>query len=219
MQEMSYVPERMERVPAFWRIMEDHVLLPISIHFRLDDFARAKSRIFVHDFQINWGNTGNPHFFAFRALLDMFHWHKEKVKKIPVEEPVDFIFDEHTMKRPLLEAWDSYMMLRPAHVKPRYGSTPIFRDDRKFLPLQAADMWAWWVREWYEQGKPLHELMGVPDFGKWQGREGIDKFVIQFNEEHLVENLMTLAASCAPRNTMINDSKTMKAIPGTGPIR
>jgi hypothetical protein len=207
MSEMAALQERMDRVPGFWRVMEEHVLLPVSIHFRIRDFERAKARIFVDNYNIDWGNFGDNHYFAFRALLDMFHWHKAQVKKIPLDQTVDFIFDEHTMKKPLLSAWDTYMQERPLHIKPRYGAAPIFRDDRDFLPLQAADMWAWWVREWYETGKPLHALMGVPDFGKWQGKEGIDKFVIQFNEDHLAENLMEIVATALPMNVMVNDAK------------
>jgi hypothetical protein len=32
------------------------------------------------------------------------------------------------------------------------GDTPVYRNDRTTLPLQAADLYAYWVREWENNG-------------------------------------------------------------------
>lgn len=206
MSEMAASPERMERVPAFYRVMEDHILLSVSVHFKIADLAAAQRRIFVPRAPIDWGDFANPHFFAFRGLLDMFHLHREMIEdKIPLDQPVDFIFDDHSAKKPLLQAWDDYLDRRKAHIRKRYGATPIFRDDRQFLPLQAADLWAWWVREWYETGDPIDEHMNVPNFGKWRARQGHRKMVIQFSEDELANGMLSLAAEHLPANLWVCD--------------
>lgn len=68
--------------------------------------------------------------------------------KLNISEPVDYIFDDqigftadaiHTweiMKRQLLN------VMAPNHLG-FIGSPPVFRDDKDFLPIQAADMIAW----------------------------------------------------------------------------
>jgi hypothetical protein len=37
----------------------------------------------------------------------------------------------------------------PSYLKPLVGSRPIHRDEKAFLPLQAADMFAWHNRRFY----------------------------------------------------------------------
>ena len=44
----------MKRVPAFYRIMEDHVLASISIQFKISDLERALARIYLPGFKIAW---------------------------------------------------------------------------------------------------------------------------------------------------------------------
>jgi hypothetical protein len=82
--------------------------------------------------------------------------------------PIDFIFDDQgtvgteamlwyqVIKFDLHAEWQGYM-----------GSTPIFRDDKAMLPLQAADMLAWHIRRSREarytaENRPLlQQLLGI----------------------------------------------------------
>jgi phytoene/squalene synthetase len=84
-------------------------------------------------------------------LVDEFHLQRQNFRSIDPDQKVDFIFDNLTDKKPILEAWDEYIGRAQDHVKDRFGATPRFENDQEFLPLQAADLWAWWVREWYEE--------------------------------------------------------------------
>jgi hypothetical protein len=61
--------------------------------------------------------------------------------------PTDFIFDEQGIVGAETVVWYSYMKGQQApHIAALMGSTPIFRDDKWVLPLQAADMAAWHMR-------------------------------------------------------------------------
>jgi Protein of unknown function (DUF3800) len=64
--------------------------------------------------------------------------------------PVDFIFDEQGQIG--LQALQWYARLAdvvPEPYKTMIGNTPVFRNDRDMVPLQAADMLAWHIRRAY----------------------------------------------------------------------
>jgi hypothetical protein len=48
-------------------------------------------------------------------------------------------------------------MLGDLIFRPYIGSAPIFRNDREFLPLQAADMYAWQIRRYFYENKVLYQ--------------------------------------------------------------
>ncbi len=192
MSEMAALPERMERLPAFWRAIQNHVAVSLSCRINIAELRRARARIYIPAADLRWGFWANPYLAASRCLLDMFHNKRKEIEsRIPSSEPVDFIFDEQTEKAVVLEAWARYIAGRPDETRRLYGATPRFENDQKFLPLQAADFWAWWVRKWSEAGDlkgRLHEL----DFGKWKAAGTAKTLVIHisFNEDQLVESMI-----------------------------
>nr|NUR37546.1 hypothetical protein [Sphingomonas sp.] len=204
----------MQRVPAFYRIMEDHVLFSVSVHFKLSEFNAARRRIYIPGVNLRWKEWGQPHFTAFRAILDRFHIEKETFAQfgLPIDQPVDFIFDEHSIKRPFDAAWDEYISGRPPDIKERFGQHPIFRNDREFLPLQAADLWAWWVREWYATGDPIGDHINLPDFGKWKARPGHVKQVWHLQEDHMARYYMRIGAGMVPPSGWIYDLRPGRGI-------
>ena len=69
----------------------------------------------------------------------------------------DFIFDQQgKIGEDAVRVWDGLQLTIEANAaagrldyRPFIGERPIFRDDKKFLPLQAADLYAWHVRRDY----------------------------------------------------------------------
>ena len=140
MSEMALSPDRMERVQAFYRLIEDNVLTSISARLNLIDFRRAQERATFLATRMNWtvnyGIWTNPYYVAFRILLDGFHQQRNNFTSIHAGEKVDFIFDDRVEKAPILQAWDEYLENRDDEVRARYGATPRFENDQEFLPLQ-----------------------------------------------------------------------------------
>jgi hypothetical protein len=205
MAEMALNNERQARVLPFYRVIEKHVLCSISCTFNMSDLKRAKKRISVPNLQIDWGFFSNPYLFALRGLMDMFHTYKEKIKNIiPIEDKVNFIFDSITTKSQVLSSWEMYMEERPDEIRQYFGDLPQFADDKKFLPLQAADLWVWWVRRWTEEGHP--EKMEVCDFGTWKA-ERIDhpKIAISFNEDQIVAAIISIMHTMLEPGRIIYD--------------
>jgi hypothetical protein len=198
MTEMASNPERMARAEAFYRVIENHVPISISCRMNLGDFTQAYERVRAYALQMRWSvdfaKWENPYFFLFRGLMDRFHDHREAMKAaIPLDEQVDFIFDNQSEKSFILAAWDEIVEGRPDEVQQYYGATPRFEDDLKFLPLQAADLWAWQVREWYEEdADPIPDKMRAVDFGKWRGKKQRATIAISYTEDQIVDSIQSV---------------------------
>lgn len=77
-----------------------------------------------------------------------------------IVDPCDFIFDEQGgFGKAALAWWPNLKMLVEKSARSdlaRFvGSPPIFRDDKCFLPLQAADLYAWQLRNNFIQNRVL----------------------------------------------------------------
>jgi hypothetical protein len=90
-------------------------------------------------------NAINPFYLAFSRIVSGFAiWQTD----LGLHDKVDFIFDDRVMeKKKIRDAWDSFKENAAAEARPYIGSDPRFEDDKEFLPLQAADLIAWWVRK------------------------------------------------------------------------
>jgi len=190
----------MDRVQAFYKVIDKYPdIVPISLRINLEDLGSAKKRLAIFADTMGWtvhlNNWANPYYLAFRLLLDHFHIHPVPMENIPAGEPVDFIFDERTEKKFILAAWDEIVERLSDEVKHPLGSTPRFENDQKFLPLQAADLWAWWVREWYEEDNhhPPAKINQL-DFGTWRGTKR-KKLVMTAFEDQLFNVLLAVSVS------------------------
>ena len=204
MTEMAMTPERMARVQVFYKAIESHVATSISCRINLDDFRRAQERAReniatkygIKD--IDWALWGNAYFFAFRVLIDQFHQRRKQFESIPADEPVDFYFDEKVEKKAIREAWDEYLGRATPEIRARYGNEPRFENDLHFEALQTADLWAWWVRKWYQEW--TDDGSGVPpklrdlDFGTWKGKQRPKtRIILSANEDAIAKALENVA--------------------------
>jgi hypothetical protein len=83
-------------------------------------------------------------------------------------------------------------------VRHPYGDVPRFGNDQEYLALQAADLWAWWVREWYEEDAiDTPDKMRKLDFGTWQGKKR-PVLIFSINEDHMVDMFQQLTFETLP---------------------
>jgi hypothetical protein len=201
MSEMAASPERMARVPPFYAAIEKFVTLSVSCRINLEEFeraiARVKSRASTFDWHVIFDRWENPFFFNFRCLIDALHHRRVEAlwPVIPLTEKIDFYFDERSEKKFIIEAWDEYVQNSPEDVQEFYGTTPRFENDQIFLPLQGADLWAWWVREWAEEDAiEVPDKMAEFDFGGWRGKKR-PFLAIALSENDIVDHLEGLAVN------------------------
>jgi len=152
MKEMKSSPEDLERCAWFYRVIEKHVLAAVSCTVSVSDLVKAVQNfpwpVWINEVHV----LNNPYYFAFKAITDMLAQHQSK---LGITEPVDFVFDNESEKKRCIEAWDELKQNSRPDVRALMGDTPIYRDDKTALPLQAADLYAYWVRQW--------ELDGIED--------------------------------------------------------
>ena len=198
---------KLENALPFFRIIEKYVICSIACSYSIHDLERAKRRIFVPNTFIDWDFLNNPYLVAFRMLMDMFHVHRAKAEPvIPMDQKVDFYFDDQTEKKKIITAWDGYIKERPLETRNYFGNAPRFENDMEYLPLQASDLWAWWVRKWVIEGRP--EKMDQPNFGPWKSeRSKHPKIHISFTEDQVVGNIIKIMRPMLRSEVVIYDIK------------
>ena len=142
---------RMADVPIFYRVIEKHVQSGVSVAFQLDHLSSALSRITLNGAPIDWGLWRNPYIFAVRALTDFLNRLRDEIPSAVINQfdGIDFYFDERKFEKTvIIPGWEEIKKGMPPEMVKLYGATPKFEKDEDYLPLQAADLWAWWVRRW-----------------------------------------------------------------------
>ena len=207
MEEMLRGGARQEDASWFFRVIEKHVALSLSCMIKREDVKKAKARTWVPGFWIDWDYVNNQYKLVFRVLMDSFHDRRDLMEEvIPVDQQVDFIFDERKEKRAILEMWDEYIEKRTPEMRVRYGATPRFESDNVFLPLQAADLWAGLVRKMYENHDNPEAYFKDADFGFWKGvRKDHAKVTITHDEDTLVIAFKTIIHETLGRPCFICD--------------
>ena len=191
MSEMQYY---LDRVPPFYKLIEDRVLMSISCKIDIADLRRAKQRIWSDNTTIIWGVADDPYWITLSMLVRKFHEIRYEWQIIadvlPLDSKVDFYFDCHSgATAQMMLDWEIYLERAPAQIRELYGAMPRFESDEKFLPLQAADFWAWWMRRGYENGEWERYIFG--DFGAWKGSKVILPVNITISEDQIVENMIS----------------------------
>jgi hypothetical protein len=99
-----------------------------------------------------------------------------------IEEPVEFIFDEQPhLSDSVQGVWSTVLAGMDPSYRALIGGRPIHGDDKKYLPLQAADLLAWHIRRWYYadqrgetfESKALSLLRSIPYWGMSHDRTAL----------------------------------------------
>jgi hypothetical protein len=154
MSEMVQTKDRADRAHAFNRLVVQYSdrICGVSVAFKIADHLNAIRRLWCLNGVIDWGDC-NPYVFAVATLIDALCSEEVAVRKIIGDEKLDFIFDNRQAEKALIvESFDRQISAAPCNFRKRFGSTPRFESDEDFLPLQAADMYAWLVRKLFESG-------------------------------------------------------------------
>ena len=119
----------------------------------------------------------NPYYIGYRAIIENILLAQAQ---IGISSPIDFIFDDESEKALLVPAWNFVGSVVTDDVRPILGDSPIFRDDKKVLPLQAADMWAWWVLKWHRGGDAAR---GITDLRfAWPANKMLGRLHYEYTE-------------------------------------
>jgi hypothetical protein len=143
------------RVARLADIVCDHALVRVSTSIRHDEFNQYIKSLPT---PLRTLTSDSPYVLLAQSLMTYV---AEMSPIVGLTEPCDFVFDEQCgFSDELLRLWPSYKQIAQQTSKtdmPSFlGSPPIFRDDATFLPLQAADMYAWSLRRDYADNQVLY---------------------------------------------------------------
>jgi hypothetical protein len=147
---MNETSRRPEIAGYFYRVIEEHdIMAAISCVIDVSGLTDAYHSISWPPYIINLRGLSNPYYFAFKAIMDVLAQHHETLK---LKEPVDFVFDDESEKSNTVKYW----RLIKASSDPKFakwmGDSLIYCDDKTTIPLQAADLYAWWILKWQRDG-------------------------------------------------------------------
>jgi hypothetical protein len=180
MSEMALSEERMSRVPHFYRVIEQHAIASVAVAVDCRQLAEWVPRMSVPQFLVN------PYYLAHKALLNVTAQHQ---RELGITDKIDFVFDRRVgEERRLSGGLAHYMETLPDEFAEVSGAVPIFRSDDNFLPLQAADLLAWWTRKtWLEHGS----ITRYPTF-PWQMQQPVPAIVLDLSGDELMGELRNI---------------------------
>jgi hypothetical protein len=130
--------ERKQKVRAFAEAICELQPLALSVSVSWTEIQAFKSSTVLP----KWAN--DPYFFLFYRLLVLaiqFGFHESH------PTPIDFVFDEQNTAWKQVKNWyEHFQELLPDDLRPFLGKEPVKSDEKKCLPLQAADLFAWYTR-------------------------------------------------------------------------
>jgi len=195
-----WAPSYRVHLQKFHDVIEQYVKIAFSMKINMDDMARARDRVIAFNADpLKWGDALHPYRFANFALIDMLQ-NNASARTVIGDEAIDFIFDEEqSHKKVIQDAWDQDLDAMAEKDRDKFGSSPRFEKDIEYLPLQAADFWAWWTRRWYEAGEDDERLRTLST-DEWHARNPFKfpRIAISYSEDEMVTVLMKLQQQANP---------------------
>jgi hypothetical protein len=142
--------KRDDRVITLTRIIRDHTSVRVSAWIRHDDYNKY---IVPLPALVRHLGLDSPYVLLVHQLVLAVAVFGDRHG---ILTPPDYIFDtEVSFDEELFAQWPTMKWLVENSAKSDlakfFGERPIFRDDKHFLPLQAADLYAWQIRNRYIQ--------------------------------------------------------------------
>lgn len=170
-----------ERVALAYKTIERHIPYQVSCVVHLEPFYR----LFTPDLFPR--RMINPYYLAFTSIVSDV---ASQQQVHGINEEIDFIFDEQVMEwGKIADGWNDLRANASPETRHLIGSVPAFLDDRKFPPLQAADLLAWWVRRMVE---------GTAPQPRWRSSRVIPGFQMDYNEARLLEVRGNIISGASP---------------------
>lgn len=117
---------------------------PVSFHISL-----SRTSFDEHIAPVAPYALANPHFHCIGGIVALA---SNYVESRNIKTGIDFIFDKQEgVQFDIALFFDDLMKRLPTSQKALISKTPVFADDKEFLPLQAADLLAWHLRK---EGNP-----------------------------------------------------------------
>jgi hypothetical protein len=167
---------RQEMASWFYRVIERHVAFSLSCVVVVPDLIRVLRETTFPSFISNLHELENPYFIAFASITRGLAINQDR---LGIRSPIDFVFDEETELVKAVNGWAAMKAAVPQEVSALMGATPTSGKDELMLPLQAADLIAWWVRKWELEGTTRESFKF-----SWQTRKTLPAMHARLDEHY-----------------------------------
>jgi len=189
------------RAELFYRVIERHVSAAFSISIPRDDLDAAVAEFNWPEWVVDQDRMTNPYYFAFRCVQEGL---ARVLRPFNLKGPVQFTFDSHTSGPLCLDHWDLLKASCTPEIASTFAGQPLFRKEEEQLPLQAADLYAFWVRKWKQSGdREAMKHLAFP----WTADRDIPRFRLDLRQGGLLRRV----ANCQ-RNSCIATGGRPKCI-------
>lgn len=178
--------ERVHSAPEinayFYRVIEDHIHAAICIAVPIEPLERAVKKLKMPL------EFANPYIFASKGIINFCAQHQEEAG---ITDPIDFIFDEqNNISSGVIAAWELYLNAVSPEVRALTGSVPSFKPSHQVLPLQAADIIAYWYRHRWNKLGSLHQEDNDDLPFPWESKRRYPRLLIWWAEDDYVTELL-----------------------------
>lgn len=147
---MHQMADRPEIAGWFYRLVEEFpIKASIACVLNTAELVEVERSIKYPAYITNPNSANNPYYWGFKYIIGSIAQHQ---RELGLSEPIDFIFDDESEKTKIPRAWEQMKTAARDDIREMIGDMPIFRDDIKTMPLQAADLYAWWAFKWQREG-------------------------------------------------------------------
>ncbi len=167
---------QLERVEYHYRIIEEFTEGAFCVAMPMQPLIN------VFDEYVVEAKFRNPYYLAWHLVMSTFaNFHRYN----GWNKTLDVYFDKQTESKMVLQAWE--IISEKEGLGP-FNNPPMFRDDEDMLPLQAADLLAWWARKaWLQHGAFHNDLWLFP----WEKKHpGPDYLFAQINEDGIRQHFL-----------------------------
>jgi hypothetical protein len=213
---MNKMAGRPEIAGWFYRLIEEHdIKASIACIINTAELVEVEKSVKYPSYVSNPNSADNPYYWGFKYIIAIL---AERQRQLNLLEPIDFIFDYDSEQSKIPRAWEIMKKAARADISVLMGDMPIFRDDTKTMPLQAADLYAWWALKWQRDGVtdwatelpfPWPKNKNIPRLAVYFGRKSF-LFDISKSLENLARNEEELKYA---QSLMPEDFQEEKIIP------
>jgi len=175
-------PDRDNKISSLFAVIEQFVMHGIYIVIPSLIYKQYAALI-------DHPKASDPYFLALFSMMTMI---SELEDKYGITEPVDFTFDyQQGMERPIQAAWDALKSSSSSGVRRRLGRRPEFDDDKVSMPLQAADLHAWWMRRGFRDETENRERLSPI----WKQTKELTSIGIRMDEAQIFEFFASISTA------------------------
>jgi Protein of unknown function (DUF3800) len=190
-----------EKVQFFHDIIMDHAAFGISIAVVPEILASV-----MEGFQDE--RMKSPYFFCIFAMIGQL---MSARSDWVADHKIEFVFDLGRSEKAISRAWNEFIAVAPHVHKDRIVKQIQFRDDEHWMPIQAADLKAWWTHR--RMVEFLDPTMTVRP-RMWRDRPDFKNLKMLFDEQKLRDFRRSLEAGVIATFIIHSDGRAEWRFPG-----